>query len=59
MLTGVLSPGEGTASIMGLDILSQMDEIRKHVGVTPQHDVRCRNPILQIYCYIFTKEMNQ
>ena len=39
ILTGISSPSYGTATIFGLDILSDMREIRKILGVCPQHDI--------------------
>ncbi|KAL4454193.1 hypothetical protein ABPG74_012150 [Tetrahymena malaccensis] len=39
ILTGMLSPTSGTAYIKGLDIRKDMDQIRKFLGVCPQHDI--------------------
>ena len=39
ILTGLTSPNSGTASIFGYDINEQMPEIRKILGVCPQHDI--------------------
>jgi ATP-binding cassette subfamily A (ABC1) protein 3 len=39
MLTGMLSPTSGSASIQGLDIETQMVAIRKTIGCCPQHDI--------------------
>ncbi|XP_042335728.1 phospholipid-transporting ATPase ABCA1-like [Sceloporus undulatus] len=39
ILTGLLPPSSGTAYIMGRDICSEMDTIRKTVGMCPQHNV--------------------
>lgn len=39
MLTGLLRPGQGDAYLNGLSIGSQMDAIRKQLGVCPQHDI--------------------
>lgn len=39
MLTGLIPPDSGTAMIEGVDITENMDEIRRHLGVCPQHDV--------------------
>jgi ABC-2 type transport system ATP-binding protein len=36
MLTTVLKPTEGTASILGFDIVKQANEVRKVIGVVPQ-----------------------
>lgn len=39
MLTGLLEPSAGQASVFGIDIFNNMDEVRKNLGVCPQHDV--------------------
>ena len=39
MLTGLLEPTEGYAEVFGTDIFSNMQEVRKNLGVCPQHDV--------------------
>lgn len=39
MLTGLLEPTQGMAEVMGIDIFNDMAEVRKHLGVCPQHDV--------------------
>ncbi|ETO31060.1 ATP-binding cassette sub-family A member 3 isoform 2, partial [Reticulomyxa filosa] len=39
MLTGLLEISSGDAKICGLDVKTQMTEIRKSLGVCPQHDV--------------------
>ncbi|GLH04986.1 Multidrug resistance protein homolog 65 [Gryllus bimaculatus] len=39
MLTGLLSPTSGTAFIRGLDIRHHMPDIRRSLGVCPQHNV--------------------
>lgn len=39
MLTGLIPPDSGTAMIEGVDITENMNEIRRHLGVCPQHDV--------------------
>ena len=39
MLTGMLAPSAGDAEISGLSIRTGMREIRKIIGVCPQHDV--------------------
>ena len=39
MLTGLIPPDKGTASIEGLDICTSMSEVRKNLGVCPQHDI--------------------
>ena len=39
MLTGLVPPDGGTAIIEGLDVNTDMDEIRRNLGVCPQHDI--------------------
>jgi len=39
MLTGLFEPTEGRASVFGIDIFNEMDDMRKILGVCPQHDV--------------------
>ncbi|XP_077188183.1 phospholipid-transporting ATPase ABCA7 isoform X2 [Paroedura picta] len=39
ILTGLLPPSSGTAYILGRDICSEMDLIRKTLGMCPQHNV--------------------
>jgi len=35
MLTGILNPTKGKASILGLDIYNEMNHARKRIGVCP------------------------
>ena len=39
MLTGLLSKTNGNASIFDHDLFGQMDEVRRYMGVCPQHNV--------------------
>ncbi|KAL9302465.1 ABC transporter A family member 1 [Arabidopsis thaliana] len=39
MLVGLLPPTSGDALILGNSIITNMDEIRKELGVCPQHDI--------------------
>jgi len=39
MLTGLFPPSKGTGYISGMDIRTDMDSIRREMGVTPQHDI--------------------
>lgn len=39
MLTGILTPSSGYASVGGYNILDKMDDVRKLLGVCPQHDI--------------------
>ena len=39
MLTGLLEPTQGHAEVLGMDIFREMSDVRKILGVCPQHDV--------------------
>uniref|UniRef100_UPI00398ECFE0 phospholipid-transporting ATPase ABCA1-like isoform X2 n=1 Tax=Pristiophorus japonicus TaxID=55135 RepID=UPI00398ECFE0 len=39
ILTGLFPPTSGTAYILGRDIFTEMDTIRKSLGICPQHNV--------------------
>lgn len=39
ILTGIFPPSAGTAKIQGLDIRTDMDDIRRFIGMCPQHNV--------------------
>lgn len=39
MLTGLIPPTAGTASVYDTEIFSHMNEVRKFMGVCPQHDI--------------------
>jgi ATP-binding cassette subfamily A (ABC1) protein 3 len=39
MLSGLIQPTKGTAQLNGIDIFENMDQMRKMLGVCPQHDV--------------------
>jgi len=39
MLTGLIPPTAGKCQVFDKDLFSQMDEVRKNMGVCPQHDV--------------------
>jgi ABC-type multidrug transport system ATPase subunit len=39
MLTGLIDKTEGHAEVFNIDIFDDMDEVRKTLGVCPQHDV--------------------
>jgi ATP-binding cassette, subfamily A (ABC1), member 3 len=39
MLTGLFEPTQGKASVFGIDIFNEMEDMRKILGVCPQHDV--------------------
>lgn len=39
MLTGILEPTSGDASIFGQSLVKDIDSIRKDMGVCPQYDL--------------------
>ena len=39
MLTGLYQASEGSAEVFGVDIFNEIDDVRKFMGVCPQHDV--------------------
>ena len=39
VLTGLYEPTSGTAKVYGLDICHSMDEIRRSLGICPQHNI--------------------
>ena len=39
MLTGLIKKSQGSASVYGVDLFDDMDEVREFMGVCPQHDV--------------------
>lgn len=39
MLIGLLDPTSGSAEILGRDLFENMNEVRKFLGVCPQHDI--------------------
>ena len=39
MLTGLIDPTSGSASVDGHDVAKEMSTIRKNLGVCPQHDI--------------------
>ncbi|KAA0192008.1 hypothetical protein HAZT_HAZT001559 [Hyalella azteca] len=39
MLTGLFPPSSGTAVVNGYDIVKEMAEVRRSIGICPQHDV--------------------
>ena len=39
MLTGLFPASEGDASVFGVDMFNQTEELRQFMGVCPQHEV--------------------
>jgi len=53
MLTGLLNSTEGSAKVFGINIIKQMSEVRKFMGVCPQHDILFENLTTQEHLSIF------
>ena len=39
LLTGLLAPDSGSASVGGMDVVRDRDELRTQLGMCPQHDI--------------------
>lgn len=54
MLIGILPPTHNTASLLGLDILEDIEDARRFIGVVPQFDILWEDLTvrqnMQIYC---------
>ncbi|CAD5112606.1 DgyrCDS1819 [Dimorphilus gyrociliatus] len=55
MLTGFLQPSSGTAYINGLDIRTDLEEVRKTLGLCPQHDILFDNLTVKEHLEFFAK----
>ncbi|XP_072314586.1 phospholipid-transporting ATPase ABCA1-like [Eucyclogobius newberryi] len=53
ILTGIFPPTSGTALINGYDILSDMDTIRKYLGMCPQHNVLFNELTVEEHIYFY------
>ena len=53
MLTGMLDMTSGSATAYGLDIETEMDSIRKIMGVCPQHDILFENLTVKEHLEMF------
>jgi len=60
MITGLYPPTSGTVNIFGLNIQKDLDEIRKVMGICPQHDVLFDNLTVKEHLEMFAifKGMN-
>ncbi|CAI2382726.1 unnamed protein product [Moneuplotes crassus] len=54
MLIGILPPTSNTATLLGLDILEDIEDARRYLGVVPQFDILWENLTvnqnMEIYC---------
>ncbi|XP_058480898.1 phospholipid-transporting ATPase ABCA1-like isoform X2 [Solea solea] len=55
ILTGLFPPTSGTALINGYDILSNMDSIRKYLGMCPQHNVLFNELTVEEHIYFYAR----
>ena len=53
MLTGLIPADSGTAIIEGYDLNNEMSEIRRNLGVCPQHDVLFPELTVEEHLYMF------
>uniref|UniRef100_A0A667YE17 P-type phospholipid transporter n=1 Tax=Myripristis murdjan TaxID=586833 RepID=A0A667YE17_9TELE len=55
ILTGLFPPTSGTALINGYDIHTDMDSIRKHLGMCPQHNVLFNELTVEEHIYFYAR----
>uniref|UniRef100_A0A3B3RQH8 ATP-binding cassette sub-family A member 1-like n=1 Tax=Paramormyrops kingsleyae TaxID=1676925 RepID=A0A3B3RQH8_9TELE len=55
ILTGLFAPTSGTALINGKDIRTDMDAIRKHLGMCPQHNVLFKDLTVEEHIYFYAR----
>ncbi|XP_042367934.1 phospholipid-transporting ATPase ABCA1-like [Plectropomus leopardus] len=55
ILTGLFPPTSGTALINGYDILTDMDSIRKYLGMCPQHNVLFSELTVEEHIYFYAR----
>ncbi|XP_063756662.1 phospholipid-transporting ATPase ABCA1-like isoform X2 [Eleginops maclovinus] len=55
ILTGLFPPTSGTALINGYNILSDMDSIRKYLGMCPQHNVLFNELTVEEHIYFYAR----
>uniref|UniRef100_W5N6N8 P-type phospholipid transporter n=1 Tax=Lepisosteus oculatus TaxID=7918 RepID=W5N6N8_LEPOC len=55
ILTGLFPPTSGTALINGKDIRTEMDDIRKHMGMCPQHNVLFNEMTVEEHIYFYAR----
>ncbi|XP_047448746.1 phospholipid-transporting ATPase ABCA1-like isoform X2 [Mugil cephalus] len=53
ILTGLFPPTSGTALINGYDIRTDMDDIRKYLGMCPQHNVLFNDLTVEEHIYFY------
>ncbi|XP_057192343.1 phospholipid-transporting ATPase ABCA1 isoform X2 [Triplophysa rosa] len=55
ILTGLFAPTSGTAYVNGYDIRTDMDTIRKHLGMCPQHNVLFNDLTVEEHIYFYAR----
>ncbi|XP_056156372.1 phospholipid-transporting ATPase ABCA1-like [Lampris incognitus] len=55
ILTGLFPPTSGTALINGCDIHTEMENIRKHLGMCPQHNVLFNELTVEEHIYFYAR----
>ena len=55
VLTGLIPPTRGTALVYGHDIRTDIDEIRKRLGICPQHNVLFNHLTVEEHMWFFAK----
>ncbi|GFT89233.1 ATP-binding cassette sub-family A member 3 [Nephila pilipes] len=55
MLTGLIPPTSGSASVNGFDIREEMDSVHSNLGICPQHDVLFDELTVEEHLYFFCK----
>ncbi|KAF4110511.1 hypothetical protein G5714_007542 [Onychostoma macrolepis] len=55
ILTGLFAPTSGTAYINGYDIRTDMDTIRTHLGMCPQHNVLFNDLTVEEHIYFYAR----
>ncbi|XP_070711035.1 phospholipid-transporting ATPase ABCA1-like [Pempheris klunzingeri] len=55
ILTGLFPPTSGTALINGYDIRTDMDSIRKYLGMCPQHNVLFNELTVEEHIYFYSR----
>lgn len=55
VLTGVLAPSSGTATLGGFDIIQEIDEVRQIIGVVPQFDILWEELTAEEHMIMFCK----
>ncbi|XP_041634758.1 phospholipid-transporting ATPase ABCA1-like isoform X2 [Cheilinus undulatus] len=55
ILTGLFPPTSGTALINGYNILTDMDSIRKYLGMCPQHNVLFNELTVEEHIYFYSR----